>query len=107
MLGCTLVGPARDLEHARHLVATAMPHAAILDIELGLDGDQGQPFVFSLADFLADRQIPFGFVAGAAWLRTIPQRHARRPVARKPYGVTHIERLLSGLGCAHPGKARA
>lgn len=74
-MGAEVLGPAGDLETAREEVAIA--DAAVLDIDL--NGEQ----VFSLADELASRGVPFVFFTGRSDI-VIPYRLRHTPYLLKP-----------------------
>ena len=57
-LGCTVVGPAAELEEAMSLAQNAEIDLALLDVNLG-----GRP-IFPVADTLKARGVPFAFASG-------------------------------------------
>ena len=76
-LGCEVLSPATSVGEAARLIESALPDAAVLDINLGQDK------VFTLADTLAERGVPFVFVTGYE-PEILPPRHSHRPTAVKP-----------------------
>src|SRR5262245_1892619 len=85
-LGCEVVGHARTLEQALSLAAQSEFDIALLDIDL--DGETS----YSLAQWLALREVPFVFTTGKAeggpaWCRD-------RPRVLKPFSGTLLERMM-------------
>jgi DNA-binding LytR/AlgR family response regulator len=74
-LGAEVLGPAPSMESARRFLVDA--EAAILDIQVS-DGP-----VFSLADDLADRRVPFVFYSGHNEI-SIPERFRHVGYLSKP-----------------------
>ena len=65
-------------------------HAALLDLRLGQDSS------ISLAQRLAAKNIPFGFLTGFQD-NAIPQEFRGRPLVVKPFTAAQLGALLSGL----------
>lgn len=86
-LGCLVVGPAGRLPQAIRLAAAESIDGALLD--LNLDGDE----VYSVADKLAERNIPFAFATGHSAVH-LKNPYRDRPLIQKPYGVRQIQELL-------------
>jgi len=86
-LGCEVVGPAGSLREALTLADAGALDGAVLDVNL-----EGVP-VYSLADRLALREIPFVFLTGYA--QAVPPAHADRPVLEKPFHQGELARILT------------
>lgn len=86
-LGCSLVGPATQVEPALRLVEDGGFDAAILDVNL--NGDETYP----IAEALAARAIPFVFSSGynAGRLR---EEYRHIPSLQKPFQQQDLERTL-------------
>ena len=89
-LGCSIVGPAAEIEEALRLAGSAEIDAALLDVNLG-----GRP-IFPVADALKARGVPFAFASGygAAGLE---DGHRGAPILQKPFRQADLERALEGL----------
>jgi CheY-like chemotaxis protein len=85
-LGGQTVSCPGGLGEALHMAREASVDAAILDVHLR--GERCD----SVADLLADRDIPFVFVSGRA--DGVPPRHATRPILQKPYGAAELRSVL-------------
>lgn len=86
-----IVGPAGTLELALKLAASASPlHCAFLDVNLG-----GQE-VFSVADILAERKIPFVFASGYD-RSVLPERFREYPLLQKPLVFSQLRRALFAM----------
>lgn len=85
-LGSIVVGPAGDLRTGMQLAKDERIDGAVLDVNLGGE------MVFPLADFLAQRGIPFVYVTGygATILR---QCDHERPSLQKPYKRQELSRI--------------
>jgi DNA-binding response OmpR family regulator len=75
--GCEVLGPVGTLAEAARLAADTTLDAAVLDINLGNEK------VFSVADALAERGVPFVFLTGYE-TDILPKRHHDRPSITKP-----------------------
>ncbi len=91
--GCSVVGPAPDLEEALSLASTAEIDAALLDVNVA-----GKP-IFPVADALKARGVPFAFASGYG-AAGVEGEHATAPVLQKPFRQSDLERALSGLVAA-------
>ncbi|HYF23093.1 MAG TPA: response regulator [Caulobacteraceae bacterium] len=89
-IGCTVVGPAFNLEEASTLAAAGDFDVAILDVNLG--GER----TFSVADRLDRDGKPFAFATGygAAGLR---DEDEGRPVLQKPFTLDDLKKVVEGL----------
>jgi CheY-like chemotaxis protein len=76
--GYHVLGPAQSVEAAMAVLATCDPEIAVLDINLT------RSTVFTLADVLAERNIPFCFLTGHS-RAVLPDGHKHRPVVAKPF----------------------
>lgn len=95
-LGAVVLGPVTTVEDALALVERVPEiDAAVLDVNLG------QQVVYPVADALLARRIPFLF-ATANDATTLPERFARVPVCRKPFGVRHFHDAVLQLSHAPP-----
>lgn len=86
--GAEVLGPVPDVQSALDLLdAGSVADGAILDINLGGD------LVYSLAEALQDRRIPFVFATGyEGW--SIPERYRSLPRLQKPLDLRRIAELL-------------
>ena len=92
-LGCTVIGPAAQLDEAMELAAKGGIDCAVLDVNLG-----GQP-IFPLADYLRQQGAPFAFATGYgdAGLR---EADRGAPVLQKPFRESDLARVLGELRAA-------
>jgi len=88
--GCSVVGPAPDLEEAMALAVTAEIDAALLDVNLA-----GKP-IFPVADALKARGVPFAFASGYGQAG-LAEAHRDAPVLQKPFRQADLERALTSL----------
>jgi DNA-binding response OmpR family regulator len=88
--GCSVVGPAPDLDEAMSLASNADIDAALLDVNLA-----GKP-IFPVADALKARGVPFAFASGYG-AAGVEGDHAGAPVLQKPFRQSDLERALTGL----------
>jgi CheY-like chemotaxis protein len=89
-LGFTVVGPAYSLDQGMQLIDREIVDGAVLDINLGGE------MVFSLADTLAERSIPFVYVTGYGKL--LRNANHGRPVLQKPYRTERLLEIIAGWG---------
>jgi CheY-like chemotaxis protein len=89
-LGCSVAGPVADVPSALGLLERESVDAAILDVNL-----DGQPS-YAVADALAARGIPFGFITGYG-ASGLDGAYADRPVIQKPFTRPLIEELIGKL----------
>jgi CheY-like chemotaxis protein len=90
-LGCAIVGPAPDIDQA---TAMAQGNDAV-DVAL-LDVNLHGCLVFSVADILSRRQIPFVFATGAG-AGGIPENWQGHFSVQKPFT---LEQLADAIGSA-------
>jgi len=84
-LGWSIVGPAASIDEARRLLeGTALPDAAVLDVNLA-----GQS-VYPLAEWLQAQQVPFVFCSGYEQLEDHPAYEAW-PRVRKPVDIQALD----------------
>ena len=88
-LGCTVIGPARDLHEALRAVRTTEIDGALLDVQLG------EASVYPVAKELDLRHIPFilttgqrNFGVGSAGLL------GKAPLLHKPFRVQQLEGMI-------------
>ncbi len=95
--GAIVLGPAGTVEDAVGLIS-AQPHidGAILDVNL-----QGE-MIFSVADLLAGRKVPFVFTTGYD-ASVIPARFAHVARCEKPVNMTKIRRAIGRAVHPEPG----
>lgn len=94
--GIVIVGPSANVEGALAQIAeTPTIAGAILGVKLG------DELVFSVADELERRAIPFVFATGFE-PDVIPKRHASKIVLRKPVEERSILKALSGTSEDQP-----
>jgi CheY-like chemotaxis protein len=89
-LGCTVVGPAAEIEEAMRLAGSADIDAALLDVNLG-----GRP-IFPVADALKGRGVPFAFASGYGEAG-LSDDHRGAAVLQKPFREADLRRVLEGL----------
>lgn len=89
-LGCTIVGPAAEIEEALRLASSADIDAALLDVNLG-----GRP-IFPVADTLKARGVPFAFASGYGEAG-LTEDHKGAAVLQKPFREADLKRVLEGL----------
>ncbi len=90
-LGARIMGPVAAAAEAFAILDAPEPvHLAVLDINLQ-DGK-----VFSLADALAERGVPFVFATGYD-ARQLPPRHAHVMLWEKPFEAAHLAAALPNL----------
>ncbi|HZV38548.1 MAG TPA: response regulator [Pseudoxanthomonas sp.] len=89
--GAFVSGPVGDIEDALRLLASPpLPHAAILDMNLGGES------VYPVADRLLQEGIPFVFTSGYDRAMT-PVRFAHAPHCTKPILPGEVMRAVAGL----------
>lgn len=88
--GGRVVGPAYHLRDALELLAACPVDIAVLDVNL--DGEN----VFSLADALSAKDIPFVFVTGHS-TDVIPERFRGRPWLQKPYTLPSLLKSVAAV----------
>ena len=89
-LGCVIVGPVGKLEVAVRMAREEQIDAAILDVTIR--GGQ----VFSVAEVLLERDIPFVFASGyGAWALPAPFRD--RPRLNKPFTPDELVEALHAI----------
>lgn len=89
-LGCTVVGPAAELEEAMSLAQSADIDLALLDVNLG-----GRP-IFPVADALKARGVPFAFASGYGEAG-LSEDHRGAAVLQKPFREADLAKALRGL----------
>lgn len=89
-LGCTIVGPAAEIEEALRLAGSAEIDAALLDVNLG-----GRP-IFPVADALKARGVPFAFASGYGEAG-LTEDHRGATVLQKPFREADLRRVLENL----------
>ena len=89
-LGCTVIGPAAELEEALRLAGSAEMDAALLDVNLG-----GRP-IFPVADALKARGVPFAFASGYG-AAGLSEGHRGSLVLQKPFRESDLRRILESL----------
>lgn len=88
--GCVVVGPIPRLPQAVAAAREEACDAAVLDVNLG--GNR----VFSVAEILSDRRIPFVFLTGYG-PDALPTEYQQRPTIRKPFKGDELLDAVSGL----------
>jgi CheY-like chemotaxis protein len=91
LLGYRMVGPAATTDEAIRLAHAARIDLAILDINLGRDGDSR-----SVAEMLKCRGIPFAFVTGYE-RSTWKDAFTEVTLMRKPFSAPQLGQLLAEL----------
>jgi DNA-binding NtrC family response regulator len=91
-LGYDVIGPAISVTEAMSAIEKAMEiHAGLLDLEL--KGERS----LTIADALAERQVPFAFMSGHGAQAVAETRHAGAPVLAKPFTMTAFAMLVKRL----------
>jgi CheY-like chemotaxis protein len=96
--GCTVIGPAPDIDQALALARDCDLDAAILDVNVG--GRQ----IFPVADLLKARSLPYAFASGYGEAGLIDP-HRSAPVLQKPFRQADLERVLLQLAAVKQGAA--
>src|SRR5271166_5974112 len=86
--GCTVVGPALNLDKGMRLAEEQSIDGAVLDINLG------NQRVFPLADLLARRSVPFVYVTGYEE-NVLRKCDYGCPVLQKPYSVQNLIKIIN------------
>jgi CheY-like chemotaxis protein len=94
-IGGEVVGPAGTVGEALSLADQVALDGAVLDVNL-----EGVP-VYSVADRLALRDIPFLFLTGYG-AQAVPPAHAERRVIQKPFHREELTRALREEFCLPP-----
>ncbi len=89
-LGCTVIGPAAEIEEALRLAGSADIVAAVLDVNVG-----GRP-IFPVADALKARGVPFAFASGYGEAG-LSESHRGALVLQKPFREADLRRVLENL----------
>jgi DNA-binding NtrC family response regulator len=92
-LGCVVVGPVASNEAAREHLAHSSIDFAFLDISLD------EQLVFSLADELERRGIPFAFATGHG-VRILPERFKSKLCLEKPLTMQAVREAVRQLNRA-------
>jgi CheY-like chemotaxis protein len=88
--GAEVIGPVATVTEALALLDSAVPDAAVLDLNLA--GETSTP----VADVLAQRGIPF-VVATGYGAEGLPAGHASVPVLAKPYDPDELTTTLARI----------
>jgi CheY-like chemotaxis protein len=88
--GCSVVGPAPDIEGALALIGAGQIDAALLDVNLA-----GRTS-FPIADALKAIGVPFAFASGYG-ASGVEGEYATAPVLQKPFRQRDLEKALTGL----------
>jgi DNA-binding NtrC family response regulator len=88
--GCEVVGPFGDLAGATEALRTEKFDLALLDVNL-----RGEK-VFSVADELVAREMPFLLMSGYGKM-DLPERFRDSPRIAKPYDPVHLLRDVARL----------
>jgi CheY-like chemotaxis protein len=89
-LGCSVVGPATNLDQAHLLAATADFDVALLDVNL--DGERSEP----IAEVLTQRAIPYALITGYG-AAAIEGDGSAPPILSKPCSPGSLAALLRQL----------
>ena len=98
-LGCEVIGPVSRFDAARRVIERERFDCALVDIDL-----RGRP-AYPLADLLAARGVPFGFVTGYDTGR-LDRDTLRRPILSKPFDVQQLRRVLVDLASSTRARPR-
>ncbi|MBP0465817.1 response regulator [Roseomonas sp. PWR1] len=88
--GYGVIGPARTVTEALHLLEGERPSAVVLDLNLAGESSGG------IADLLAARGIPF-VVATGYGAAGVPPQHRNAPVLPKPYDPADLTAAVARL----------
>ncbi len=88
-MGFVVIGPAGNVSEAVRLMQVSLPHAAVLDINLGAETS------FGVADELVVAEVPFVFLSGGT-RDTLPPRFSSIPLLEKPVQIARLCDLLNG-----------
>lgn len=89
-LGCKVIGPVSRVEAAQTTIDAERFDCALLDINL-----RGKP-VYPVAELLAKRSVPFGFVTGYGD-RGVAAPFEGRPVLQKPFHPNDLAKVVAQL----------
>lgn len=89
--GCKVVGPVRRVQHAITLIEGGEVDAAILDLNLGREGDS-----YPVADVLILRGVPFVFSTGYGRQGLRPA-YRDQPCLAKPFAADDLAHALLAL----------
>jgi CheY-like chemotaxis protein len=92
-LGCSVVGPAADVNQALAMIEAESIDVAVLDVNL-----RGQ-MSYPIADVLVARGVPFVFSTGYNKV-SLPNSYQSFPVLQKPFDRLKLGDTLAKL-CAH------
>ena len=96
-LGCEVVGPVGQLEHALELARTTALDGALLDVNI-----KGG-VVYPVAEELLSRKVPVVLSTGYA-PNTLPPVFRDLPCLRKPFGAGQLEAVAQGVFTGRRGK---
>ncbi|MEM9582872.1 MAG: hypothetical protein AAGA08_07125 [Pseudomonadota bacterium] len=91
-IGCSVIGPYRNVQAAMQALEEIVPKAALLDINLG-QGSTSEP----VAEKLQTLGVPFAFITGYSSDIPIVQRFGGVPYSSKPIDVSKVQSLLATL----------
>ncbi|MBV8535191.1 MAG: response regulator [Alphaproteobacteria bacterium] len=89
-LGCEVVGPIARIDAAKNLIEKDGLDCALLDINV-----RGKA-VYPVAELLAERAVPFGFVTGYGQSDIAP-KFATCPILHKPFTSRDLAAVLTRL----------
>jgi light-regulated signal transduction histidine kinase (bacteriophytochrome) len=93
-LGAERISSAAGVARARMAIDENRFDFALLDVNLGAENSG------SVAEMLAQKQVPFVFATGYGENAVFVGRFPNAPVINKPYGVTQLASALASLGFA-------
>lgn len=98
-IGCTVIGPAPNVERGLALSRDEQLDGAFLDINFGGD------YCFPIAVSLAKRGVPFLFLTGYDDVEIVPADLRHMPRLRKPFDLDELTRIAAYTFCpeAAPG----
>ncbi len=88
--GCKTVGPLARVDAAMRAAETETIDAALIDVNLA-----GTP-IYPVADILARRGIPYGFLTGYGEMG-LHEAYRQRPVLKKPFTQKNLIALVTSL----------
>jgi DNA-binding NtrC family response regulator len=91
-LGCAVIGPASSVNQALAMIDAEAIDAAVLDLDLNLNGQMSCP----VADALAAHGVPFAISTGYD-KDTLPHDYRACPVLQKPAQRSELSDALAKL----------
>jgi len=87
-LGVEVVRCATSVKEALMLIGQAVPHFALLDVNLGAEK------CFAVAERLQELAVPFAFATGYGDNDSFPPQFSGTPIVSKPYNIDTLRAAL-------------